>query len=214
VEAVESGRYDLVLMDCEMPVMDGFEAARRIRMSSRPRFPIVAVTADAMPADRERCLRVGMNGYLAKPVELGQLANTIATWLAAAPGEDRAVQAPDCAAVRGIEEIFNEEAFLARLIGDRRLAAVVLKGCLEDLPVQLVRLRERLEACDTTGLRLQAHTLKGAAATVAAEALRAVALEMETAARVGELARCGELLPRAISEFEQLTTTLKNAGWA
>ena len=69
----EHGHYDLVLMDCEMPVMDGFEATRHIRASLHPAIPIIAVTADAMPADRDRCLSEGMNDYLAKPVELRRL---------------------------------------------------------------------------------------------------------------------------------------------
>ena len=94
VEAVETGRFDLVLMDCEMPVMDGFEATRRIRASSRPAFPIVALTANAMPADRDRCLRAGMSDFLAKPVELRQLADTIATWLEAASGGGEAAPLP------------------------------------------------------------------------------------------------------------------------
>ena len=73
VEAVKHGGYDLVLMDCQMPVMDGFEATRSIRESMHPGIPIIAITADAMPADRDRCLSEGMNDYLAKPVELSRL---------------------------------------------------------------------------------------------------------------------------------------------
>ena len=68
-------------MDCEMPVMDGFEATRRIRASLHPGIPIVAVTADAMPADRDRCLSEGMNDYLAKPVELRRWTDVLAKWL-------------------------------------------------------------------------------------------------------------------------------------
>jgi CheY-like chemotaxis protein len=71
IEAVDRDQYDLVLMDCEMPGMDGFEATRRIRLSAHPDIPIIAVTADAVSGDRERCLREGMNDYLAKPVALG-----------------------------------------------------------------------------------------------------------------------------------------------
>jgi len=85
VEAVERGGFDLVLMDCQMPVMDGFEAARRIRGSARagvPGIPIVAITAGAMRDDRDRCLRE-MNDYIAKPVELEQLADALARWLPA-----------------------------------------------------------------------------------------------------------------------------------
>ena len=77
----EQGSYDLVLMDCEMPVMDGFEATRRIRGSIQPGIPIIAVTADAMSGDRDRCLSEGMNDYLSKPVDLGRLADVLAKWL-------------------------------------------------------------------------------------------------------------------------------------
>jgi CheY-like chemotaxis protein len=75
IEAVQRGVYDLVLMDCQMPVMDGFEATRCIRKSSAyPNIPIIAVTADAMSGDQDRCLSEGMNDYLAKPVDMGGLA--------------------------------------------------------------------------------------------------------------------------------------------
>jgi PAS domain S-box-containing protein len=82
-EAVKSGDYDLVLMDCEMPVMDGFDATRRIRESIQTGIPIIALTANAMQADRDRCLREGMTDYLSKPVDLEKLANVLDKWLPA-----------------------------------------------------------------------------------------------------------------------------------
>jgi PAS domain S-box-containing protein len=81
VEAVKDGDYDMVLMDCEMPVMDGFDATRRIRESIYPSIPIIALTASAMPVDRDRCLREGMTDYLAKPVDLQKLADVLDKWL-------------------------------------------------------------------------------------------------------------------------------------
>jgi PAS domain S-box-containing protein len=83
VEAVRNEEYDLVLMDCEMPVMDGFDATRRIRGSIHPGMPIIALTANAMQVDRDRCLREGMNDYLSKPVDLRQLAEALDKWLPA-----------------------------------------------------------------------------------------------------------------------------------
>jgi CheY-like chemotaxis protein len=83
VEALRDGGYDLALMDCQMPVMDGFEATRRVRLSSNRDIPIIAVTADAMPTERDRCLSEGMNDYLAKPVDLRRLAEMLAKWLPA-----------------------------------------------------------------------------------------------------------------------------------
>jgi PAS domain S-box-containing protein len=87
VEVLQQGSYDVVLMDCQMPGVDGFEATRRIRRSGAPYVPIIAVTADAMAGDRERCLREGMDDYLSKPVGLRPLADVLTKWLPAAPGQ-------------------------------------------------------------------------------------------------------------------------------
>jgi PAS domain S-box-containing protein len=83
IEAVKGGDYDLVLMDCEMPVMDGFDATRRIRESIHTAIPIIALTANAMQDDRDRCLREGMTDYLAKPVDLEKLGDLLDKWLPA-----------------------------------------------------------------------------------------------------------------------------------
>jgi PAS domain S-box-containing protein len=194
VEALRHGRYDAVLMDCEMPVMDGFEATRLIRASNRKNIPIVALTASVMQADRERCLSEGMNDFLAKPVELDQLAEVLDKWLPAIA-------------------VFDEEALLRRLMGDRKLAGATLKGFLQDVPSQLNNLRQRLDAADAPGARSQAHALKGAAATVAAEGLCAAAREMERAGNSAQLDLCGELLPRVVEEFERFRSVLNGAGW-
>jgi CheY-like chemotaxis protein len=85
VKAVEAGAYDLVIMDCQMPELDGFEATRRIRRlpAACAKVPIVALTANAMQGDRERCLEVGMNDYVTKPVDVGRLAAALQRWLPA-----------------------------------------------------------------------------------------------------------------------------------
>jgi response regulator RpfG family c-di-GMP phosphodiesterase len=200
-------------MDCQMPVMDGFEAVRAIRKSIQSGIPVIAITADAMPADRDRCMVEGMNDYLAKPVELSQLSELLAKWLP----ESRACDITQSAGPSPEEQskaIFNGEALLRRLMGDRHLAQVVIKGFLRDTPSQLNNLRLRLEEADEAGTRLQAHSLTGAAATVAAEGLHAVALAMEQAGIAGQWEHCGELLPRAVEEFERYKVTLEQAGWA
>jgi CheY-like chemotaxis protein/HPt (histidine-containing phosphotransfer) domain-containing protein len=209
VRALEQGSYDLVLMDCEMPVMDGFEATHRIRASQHPDVPIIAVTADAMPADRDRCLSEGMNDYISKPVELEHLEQVLLKWLK--PSEH-------CGLKKTHEEasakaVFDADGLLRRLSGDRELASITLKGFLHDVPSQLNNLRLMLEESNAGGLRAQAHMLKGAAATVAAEGLRAIALEMERTATAGKLDPCGELLPRATEEFEKFRNVLERAGW-
>jgi PAS domain S-box-containing protein len=219
IEAVERGGFDLVLMDCQMPVMDGFEATRRIRSSARsgiPGIPIVAVTADAMLDDRNRCLRE-MNDYIAKPVELGSLAAVLARWLPAPGAGDR----PQTSGQRIHEReeagrenaAFDAESLLRRLGGDRQLAGDVIEGFLEAAPSKLNNLRARLDEADASGARLQAHALKGAAATVGAEGLCEVLWTMEQAGATGQLDRCGELLPRAVEEFARFKTMVNGAAW-
>jgi len=97
IEAVRQTRYDLDLMDCEMPVMDGFAATRGIRESVHSRIPIVALTAHAMPELRDRCLNAGMNDYLTKPLELGRLADVLGKWLAGTGSGEAAQSAGDTA---------------------------------------------------------------------------------------------------------------------
>src|SRR5207302_10285859 len=118
-----------------------------------PKVPIIAVTAGAMPGDRERCLQAGMDDYLSKPVEAPGMAQVIAKWLGRRDG---------------VEEAFDRAAFLKRLSGDQALAETIAKRFLEDIPRQLCNLRKHIEEGDATKAGREAHTLKGAAATVSA----------------------------------------------
>jgi len=210
VKAVELQNYDVVLMDCEMPLMDGYEATARIH-AIQPKMPVIALTASAMVSDRERCLRAGMDDFLAKPVELSQLAGTLCKWML-----DSSPAAPPARAVKpaaGPVPVFDEESVLLRLMGDRDLVQGVLNGFIQDVPSQLTRLRAYLEESNVTGVKLQAHTLKGSSATVGAEALRAVVQELEAAAIAGQLEVCKGLLPNVIERLELYRTTLADAGW-
>jgi two-component system sensor histidine kinase/response regulator len=192
--------------------MDGFEATRHIRGSVQPGIPIIAITADAMSGDRDRCLSKGMNDYIAKPVDLGRLAEVLAQWLPVSGAGGAAQTTGQCDGQQA-EAIFNVEALLRRLMGDRQLAGTILKGFLQDVPSQLNNLRARLDESDVLGARSQAHTLKGAAATVAAERLQRIALEMERAGATGQLDRCGQLMPHVLDEFERFKSALEVAGW-
>jgi PAS domain S-box-containing protein len=213
VEAVQQESHDLVLMDCEMPVMDGFEATRRIRKSMGSAIPIVALTADAMAGDRQRCLNEGMNDYIAKPVELGALEEVLARWLPLPRVADTTPTAGLPTADRTLNT-FDAEALLRRLMGDRKMAGIVLKGFLQDVPSQLNHLSTRLAEADAPGVRMQAHALRGASATVAAEGLSAIAGAMERAGSAGHLEQCSELLLQAADEFGRLKNALEHTGWA
>jgi CheY-like chemotaxis protein/HPt (histidine-containing phosphotransfer) domain-containing protein len=213
--ALREADYDVVLMDCEMPEMDGYEATRRIRQpgtgTRNPQIPIIALTADAISGDREKCLAAGMNDYLAKPIRAEQLAGALEKWLNCPAGNAEHSAARQTPA-RG-ELVFNLEELLKRLMGDQVLARNLITGFLNDVPMQLIILKNRLEAGDARAVKLQAHTLKGAAATVAAEALSFVCCEVQEAATAGELSRALILLPRLEEQFELLKATLKQLGW-
>ncbi len=212
VAALRQEKYDLILMDCQMPGMDGFEATRRIRQDGSQDALIVAVTADAMAGDRERCIQAGMNGYLAKPVELKQLAAVLAKWL---PAHSSAKKAPtvQLPATGSGEPVFDEKSLLERFGQAGQFARRIVNGFLADFPAQLDKLRQRLEAGDGPGAALQAHAMRGAAAAVSASSLRGLALDLERAGAAGKLADFGTLLPRAAGEFERLRSTLRRTGW-
>jgi PAS domain S-box-containing protein len=206
VEALQQTPYDLVLMDCEMPEMDGYEATRRIRDRGtgtlRPDVPIVAVTAGAMAGDRERCLAAGMDDYLSKPICPERVVQALAKWLPPA----RTTTEPEAA--------FDATDLLRRLMGNKALAEKLVHAFLQDAPSHLSHLRSHLEAGDADGARRDAHTLKGAAANVSAVGLRAAALQTEQAARAGELENVRELLPRLEEQLERLRAALADDAWA
>jgi CheY-like chemotaxis protein/HPt (histidine-containing phosphotransfer) domain-containing protein len=212
VEAVKGGGYDLVLMDCAMPVMDGYEATHHIRQSSHAQIPIVALTASAMASDRERCLSEGMNDYLAKPVDLSRLVEVLSKWMAVSSTVET-LRTSTGTAAGPVTTVFDADSLLHRLMGDRELAGTILKGFIQNSPSQLKELRARIDEGDASGLQLQAHALKGAAATVAAECLRAIAQEVETAAGAGQLDRCDELLPCLSEELARFKCMLQDKGW-
>jgi len=204
VQALQSARYDLVLMDCQMPEMDGYEATRLIRDPATgagdPRVAIVAVTASAMRGDREKCIAAGMDDYLAKPVEPESLDRILEKWLCRKLCASAASQAKEA----GDAAVFDSAALLKRLTGKQALADKIVQAFLEAAPAQLASLRLRLAERDGAAARREAHTLKGAAATVSAPALRGLALQAEQAAAAEEWSRAEETLPRMEEQLERL----------
>jgi signal transduction histidine kinase/DNA-binding response OmpR family regulator len=184
VAAVECARYDLVLMDVQMPEMDGLEATRQIieRVGQdRPR--IVALTADAMQDDRERCLAAGMDDYVTKPIRPAALAQAL----------ERAAQPPAATTL--------EPGAMDRLMettgGDPEFVAILLDTFAEEAPGILEELRAGLRSGDPDAVRRAAHTLKSNAATFGATGLAALCADLETRARAGDLAD-GEPMLRGV----------------
>ena len=212
VDALRKRRYDLTLMDCEMPEMDGFEATSFIRNNKDavydPAMPIIAVTAGAMAGDRERCLQSGMNDYLSKPIEPDRLAEILQKWLRAAKPVESAPTIP-----LDQTRVFDEADLLRRLMGDRAIARKVIQRFLQDATTQLENLRTELAVGDAPSVRRRAHSMKGAAGNVAAGALRAIALEAEQAAAANRLDEVVGLMPRFEEQLSLLRCALDRAGW-
>ncbi|HIJ95197.1 MAG TPA: response regulator [Desulfuromonadales bacterium] len=210
LKALEQTDYQLVFMDCQMPEMDGFEATTNIRNPESKvlnhNVPVIAMTANAMKGDRERCLDAGMSDYLAKPVNRDELAKTIAKWLqvsrdaaaAVAPAPvDGDTSVPDIPAI----DLFNEDDLLERLDHDLEFIQSVLEESLQEIPRHITRLQEIGSSDEIKVIRLEAHTLRGLAANISAFALKNSAQAMEAAALEGDFAAAKKLQ----SELEECT---------
>jgi PAS domain S-box-containing protein len=204
IHSLESHPYDLVLMDIQMPEMDGIQATQKIRSSSSPfinrAIPIIAMTAHAQESDRAQCIDAGMNDYLSKPVYPMALADTLRRWLPRQDGstaEAKAEAAQHGAPQPSLPAVFDQAGMLDRLMNDEELMQIVIHEFLNDMPKQIEALRNLVAGKDMLGAQRKAHLIKGAAANVGGEALRAVAIEMEKAAKAGNVdhvaARVNEL---------------------
>ena len=201
IEALSRIPYLAVLMDCQMPELDGFEATRRIRAREREaggHTPIIAMTANAMRGDRERCLAAGMDDYISKPVKQPDLAQALGPWLRS-PGTAAAAATADAN--------LDTAALLERCGGDSQLLSELAELFLTGHPQQLAAIRTAVERGDSKALELAAHTLKGALGNFGAHTAVALALRIETLARHGDLSEAH----RACAELEREIDSLKPA---
>ena len=172
--------YDIVLMDIQMPVMDGFEATHIIRQTlGQSSLPIIGLTANAMASDREDCLRAGMNDHLGKPFDLAQLVSTIIRLTGhvaadSAPSADFSVHA-----AAPVAAIVDYAGALARMGGNERLYLRSAKDLLVILSTARQSLVDALEASNRKQCAMLMHTLKGNAATLGLNHLAALVAEME-----------------------------------
>jgi PAS domain S-box-containing protein len=219
ITALETLPYDLVLMDVQMPELDGLEATQRIRNpdSSVPnhQIPIIAMTANALQGDREICLKAGMNDYVSKPVSPQALATALDKWL---PPDTKVFQpnnavnnSDEAAAAAGHSDelkVFDRAAVLGRLMDDEDLLKTIVACFLDDLPRQIDALRHYLNTNDAAGAELQAHTIVGASSNVGGEALRAVAYALEHGGKEGNLDTIRNRMADLENEFERLKQAL------
>lgn len=239
-EAVQSALkepVDLILMDCEMPEMDGFVATREIRRregrgdiqrpENRP-LPIIALTAQAIKGDRERCLAAGMNEYLTKPIDRFKLLKMVETFLRGtdskvAETDDSQRVSPRSASAKVRKEetkvanevnalstegatserdFINTKELLDRCIGKVDFAKRLLNLFATESEKQAMQLQSQFESSNLTAVARTAHTLKGSAANISAAGLSQTAARLEQAAKGGEEEACRELVCQIVGELK------------
>ena len=208
IQALREADYDLVLMDIQMPKLDGLEATATLRNPlagvRNPHVVVVALTAHAMAEDRQLCLDAGMDDYLTKPLEPRALLAILDRYLSSGAGprhQPSALLPP--VPVAAPTTIFSEEEFLGRLMGNRKAAGTVLQGFLEDSPRHLALLQAALASGDLVTAATECHLLKGSSATVGAAAMLAGVRALEQVVLDGDLRAFRSGLPGLIHDFEQ-----------
>jgi two-component system, sensor histidine kinase and response regulator len=227
LEALRAAHFDAVLMDCHMPVMDGFAATRRIRESERgrARLPVVALTASATVSDRERCLSAGMDDYLAKPIDAEALAAVLDHWVPARRAPTPPLKADEAAPQTAAPVVpvpvdrlltprvdHDQVASLAglRTAGGDSLLVTFIASFARRADDRLESIRDCVERQDAEALVMAAHELKGSAATIGAVVVAALCNELEeggldvVAARPGLVDDLGEELVLAVRELHAI----------
>jgi len=205
IDALTQSDFDAVLMDCQMPVMDGYEATRVIRDPAsgvrNHSVAVIAMTAHALAGDRERCLGSGMNDYIAKPIQRDVLEHVLDRWTGSAPS--KAPSAPEPAA-DPVNATFDRAGLIQRLMNNVLLAKRVAEVFARDTPNQLAALARALQDADADSVRLTAHSLKGSAATIGGVTVGQEAAAIEKLSAMGNLPAAEALFPLLASHTERL----------
>ncbi|MGI9086446.1 MAG: response regulator [Chthoniobacterales bacterium] len=206
VDACKLGVFDVILMDIQMPEMDGFEATRLIRemqMAHGTHTPIVAMTAHAMAGDRERCLAGGMDGYVSKPLSKAKLLQAVADFGGSVPPQ----QAPPILPAKKL--MHNAEELLAELGNNNALAERVIALFSETIPEVITTLGHALAARDTQTLGRTAHKLVGSFGAIGARGAASLARDLEADAEKGDLASAARVL---VTLEDETNTILAGLG--
>jgi signal transduction histidine kinase/DNA-binding response OmpR family regulator/HPt (histidine-containing phosphotransfer) domain-containing protein len=209
IDALDHEFYDIIFMDCQMPLMDGYAATKEIRRMEGPNrdIPIIAVTAHAMEGDRDKCIAAGMNGYISKPINDVELAETLkryALGLAFPPAGS--LNAPHKEPPRnGVSTLPVDMDWIRRITKDK---TEVMQGLLQtffDSKVELLRDMEKaLQTRDLQTVLISAHSLRGAARQLRMDDLARIATDIENLAESGDLERCEENMDALRHEFERV----------
>ena len=206
VSAVQSGKFDLVAMDVQMPEMDGLEATVAIRSWERPtgrHIPIIALTAHAMKGDRERCLEAGMDGYTSKPIRIKELEQVISELAPTTSTKGHVAQ-------RGERQSVDHVALLEGFDGNRFLLKKIVRLFLADYPRYVDEIKQSISRRDAHSLARAAHALKGSVGNFAAKEAFAIAQLLENMGRNGQLDNAGERCIALESELAVVSKELRS----
>jgi PAS domain S-box-containing protein len=218
-EAIESwakNAPDLILMDCHMPEVDGFQASREIRKreaSSGRRVPIIALTANAMAQDREDCLRAGMDDHLGKPFSRKQIEDMIERWMPKHADAAPAAKAPPPPTLQKADSVLDRRV-LNLLRGehgedDPDLLGRVIGLYVQESPNEIARLAQAVSSGDAAQIRRTAHSLKSSSANVGATTLSQQCAALEAAGHSGNLELARETYAKLAAEHARVQTALK-----
>jgi len=218
IDLLEKVDFDLVFMDCQMPVMDGYTATQVIRDSEsvvlNHKTVVVAMTANAMQGDKEKCLDVGMDDFIAKPVDSIKLGKILEKWLLSdsdntADIKGEALVIEETNADTDEVPIFDYAAMRERLMNDDELITIIANTFLDDMPIQIEQLKAFVEQGDIESVAAQAHKIKGAALNVGAMAFSAIALTIEQAGKKGDMDVVRQTSKLLDQNFTQIKTVMK-----
>jgi len=214
LDAHAQGAFDLILMDCHMPEMDGFEATREIRARERSsvgkRVPIVALTANAMAQDREECLNAGMDDHLSKPFSMLTLQDMLDRWMPRAPStQSKAAQpAAPAKAAEVLDRHVLDELSKVRTNGKSELLARVINLYLVESPKLMQKLKRAAGASDAPEIARTAHSLKSSSANVGARVLSRYCEDIEASARRADTEEARKILAKIETEHGRVQTAL------
>jgi PAS domain S-box-containing protein len=206
----EPRRFDLILMDVQMPGMDGLETTARIRQSERvagPRVPIVAMTAQSAESDRLRCLESGMDAYVTKPVNVPELMKMIESVVPGGNPMNANLTSPEFSVAAQLQQL-DEALALSRVGGDIELLKEVVELFLEDYPTTFEKIKVAVDGQDAPALEHHAHSLKGSVSTFGASRAFEAAFALEKQGRSGDLSGARDGLAELEKALEALHPAL------
>jgi CheY-like chemotaxis protein/HPt (histidine-containing phosphotransfer) domain-containing protein len=209
--ALAARDFDLVLMDCHLPGIDGYETARRIRARSgapNQDVPIVATTAAVMDSDRQKCFAAGMNAYLAKPLKMNSLKQVVEEWTNGSTASCEPAAPP--AIPKATAATFDGEGFRDSVMGNDTLARRILRRFVDDMPRQIALLAQAVSDGDSPQVRLMAHSIKGAAASVSGQEIRDASWKLEQVGRDGDMTPSLDALRELWASFERARPVMES----